>query len=148
MIQETPFDSTSGDWNRNLADVSLQGENWGRWCNRERPGGRRVNGLGNSIRETLVYRSKYRDWNSIKQSLREKTDKISQKTYADALWFPVTWRDPEHLRYCGWGVDDLCHSWPWCTGYEAAQSQLRWGQTASEARVIYTQLSHSRSLTS
>jgi len=61
MVQVTPFDSTSGDRNRILANVSPQGDNFTRKCNRERPDSRRADGIGNCIRETLVYRSEYRD---------------------------------------------------------------------------------------
>jgi hypothetical protein len=61
MVQVTPLDSSSDDRNRFLANVSPQGHNFSRRCNRERFGGRRADGLGNSIRETLVYRSEYSD---------------------------------------------------------------------------------------
>ena len=68
----TPFDSTSQERNRLLANVSLQGDNCCRGCNRERQGGRRADGLGNGIRETLVYRSEYSNCNSVKHSLENK----------------------------------------------------------------------------
>jgi hypothetical protein len=61
MVQVTPFDSPSDNRNRSLANVSPQRDNISRTCNRERLDGRRADGIGNGIRETLVYRSEYRD---------------------------------------------------------------------------------------
>jgi hypothetical protein len=59
----------SSNCNRLLANIGSEGDHLARRRNLERFDGRRTNGLGNGVRETLVYRSENRDCDNVNSCL-------------------------------------------------------------------------------